>query len=58
MRSLAWQQAIKAGTPLTEKEMKVLVDDLFICASPNITPTGKPTYTAFNKSDLDKMFGR
>lgn len=58
MRSLAWQQAIKAGTALTEKEMKTLVNDLFTCASPNITPTGKPTYSAFNKNDLDKMFGR
>src|SRR5207344_2954680 len=28
-RSLALQQAIKAGTSLTDKEMKALVDDLF-----------------------------
>ncbi|UEG50515.1 DNA mismatch repair endonuclease MutL [Ferruginibacter lapsinanis] len=58
MRSLAWQQAIKAGTSLTEKEMSTLINDLFACSSPNITPTGKPTYTEFKKADLDKMFGR
>ncbi|MEO6228814.1 MAG: DNA mismatch repair endonuclease MutL [Ferruginibacter sp.] len=58
LRSLAWQQAIKAGKSLTQKEMKSLVDDLFACGSPNITPNGKPTYTAFKKNELDKMFGR
>lgn len=58
LRSLAWQQSIKAGTPLTQKEMQALVEDLFQCASPNITPNGKPTYTAFKKTDLDKVFGR
>ncbi|MBC7890170.1 MAG: DNA mismatch repair endonuclease MutL [Ferruginibacter sp.] len=58
LRSLAWQQAIKAGKALTQKEMRSLVQDLFICASPNITPNGKPTYTAFKKNELDRMFGR
>lgn len=58
LRSLAWQQAIKAGKALMQKEMKILVEDLFNCASPNITPNGKPTYTAFQKNELDKMFGR
>ena len=57
-RSLAWQQAIKAGTNLTHKEMKMLVEDLFACNAPNITPNGKPTYTVFKKNELDKMFGR
>jgi len=57
-RSLAWQQAIKGGTTLTQKEMKILVADLFACDAPNITPNGKPTYTAFKKNELDKMFGR
>lgn len=58
LRSLALQQSIKAGTSLTEREMKVLVEDLFNCATPNITPNGKPTYLEFKKEELDKMFGR
>ncbi len=58
LRSLAWQQSVKAGVSLTQKEMKVLVEDLFTCTTPNITPNGKPTYTEFKKTDLDKMFGR
>ena len=58
LRSLAWQQSVKAGTSLSAKEMLVLVEDLFTCTTPNITPNGKPTYTEFKKSELDKMFGR
>ncbi|UAY51908.1 DNA mismatch repair endonuclease MutL [Ferruginibacter albus] len=58
LRSLAWQQSVKAGTALTEKEMKVLIEDLFACNAPNITPNGKPTYTEFKKNEMDKMFGR
>lgn len=58
LRSLAWQQSIKAGTALTIKEMTALVEDLFQCAAPNITSNGKPTYTEFKKNDLDKLFGR
>jgi DNA mismatch repair protein MutL len=34
------------------------VEDLFNCATPNITPNGKPTYLEFKKEELDKMFGR
>ena len=58
LRSLSWQQAIKAGKALTQKEMKLIVQDLFICTAPNITPNGKPTYTVFKKQELDRMFGR
>ncbi len=58
LRSVAWQQAIKAGTLLSEREMQQLVADLFACATPNATPTGRPTYTEFKKEALDKQFGR
>jgi len=57
-RSLAWQQSVKAGTVLTQKEMQSLIEELFTCATPNTTPNGKPTYTEFNKNELDKIFGR
>jgi DNA mismatch repair protein MutL len=58
LRSMALQQAIKAGKPLSQKEMNVLVEELFACAIPNSTPNGKPTYMSFKKEELDKMFGR
>ena len=56
IRSLAWQQSIKSGASLTEKEMKGLVDDLFQCVTPNSTPGGSPTYLEFKKEQLEKMF--
>ena len=57
IRSLAWQQAIKTGRPLTEKEMQVLVEDLFKCNQPNSSPDGNPTYLEFKKEQLSRMFG-
>jgi DNA mismatch repair protein MutL len=58
LRSMAWQQSIKAGTYLSEKEMKSLVEDLFNCTINNTTPTGKPVFLEFKKDELNKMFGR
>ena len=57
VRSLAWQQAIKSGKQLSEKEMEALVNDLFQCKQPNVSPDGKPTYLEFKKDALEKMFG-
>ncbi len=58
IRCMARQQAIKSGQALTQKEMLALAEDLFTCNSPNVTPTGSPTYLEFTKDYLDKMFGR
>ncbi len=58
LRSMSLQQSIKAGTSLTQKEMKQLVEVLFLCDIPNTTPTGKPTYMSFKKEEMDRMFGR
>ncbi len=58
LRSLAWQQSVKPGTSLTNKEMESLINDLFNCEVNNITPNGKPVYLEFKKDELEKMFGR
>jgi DNA mismatch repair protein MutL len=58
IRSLARQQAIKPGTPLTEREMRSLIDVLFACAQHNVTPAGDPTYIEFKKDYVEKLFGR
>ena len=57
IRSLAWQQSIKSGRQLSEKEMEALVEDLFKCKQPNASPNGNPTYLEFKKEQLEKMFG-
>ena len=56
IRTLAWQQSIKTGRQLTEKEMEVLVNDLFHCKQPNVSADGRPTYLEFRKEQLEKMF--
>jgi DNA mismatch repair protein MutL len=56
VRSVALQQAVKAGTILTEKEMQALITELFACAQPNATPSGKPVYTEIKKESLDGLF--
>jgi DNA mismatch repair protein MutL len=58
LRSMAWQQSVKAGTFLADKEIKSLVEDLFACVISNTTPNGKPVFLEFKKDELDKMFGR
>ena len=58
LRSMAWQQSIKAGTRLTSKEITALMTDLFNCEVNNTTPNGKPVFLEFKKDELNKMFGR
>ncbi len=58
VRCMARQQAIKVGQSLGQKEMLTLAEDLFTCSSPNVTPTGSPTYLEFKEDYLDRMFGR
>ncbi len=58
IRSLAWQQATKSGTVLSESEMRSLIESLFRCLQPNTAPNGKPVFVEFKKDYLEKMFGR
>lgn len=58
IRSLARQQAIRAGIRLTEREMRQLVNDLLACGQSNVTPDGNPTYLEFKQDQLEKMFGK
>jgi DNA mismatch repair protein MutL len=58
VRCMARQQAIKAGQQLGQREMLALVEELFQCTTPNVTPTGSPTYLEFKEDYLDRMFGR
>jgi DNA mismatch repair protein MutL len=53
---MARQQAVKPGTHLSEKEMRVLIEGLFACNQPNITPGGDPTYIEFKKDYMEQLF--
>ncbi len=58
LRSMAWQQSVKAGTHLSHNEIASLVEDVFNCEVCNTTPNGKPVFLEFKKDELEKMFGR
>lgn len=58
VRCVAKQQAIKTGKALAQKEMAVLVEELFLCKTPNVTPNGSPTYLEFKADYLERMFGK
>jgi DNA mismatch repair protein MutL len=56
VRSLAARQATKAGTMLTEREMRSLVLDLSACNQPNLSINGQPVYVILRKESLERMF--
>jgi DNA mismatch repair protein MutL len=55
-KSMAKSLAIKTGTYLTEKEQENLVNGLFACKDPNVSPFQKPTFITMRVEDLDKKF--
>ena len=55
-KSMAKSLAIKTGTYLTEKEQENLVNGLFACKEPNVSPFQKPTFITMRVEDLDKKF--
>ncbi|SHK94748.1 DNA mismatch repair endonuclease MutL [Rhodothermus profundi] len=57
-RSMARRNAIRPGTRLTEKQMRTLIDQLFLCETPYVSPTGRPTMIRLTLEELDRRFGR
>ena len=55
-KSMARSLAVKTGTFLTEKEQENLVNGLFACKDPNVSPFQKPTFITMRVEDLDKKF--
>lgn len=58
IRSMALQQAVKAGTRLTQREIIQLMEALFQCDQPGNTPSGRPVIQRFNYTELNAQFGR
>lgn len=54
-RSLAKQQAIKTGTQLSERAMKQLITDLFVCNEPHLSPFGVPTFRTLQKEEVEQL---
>ncbi len=57
-RSYACHAAIKAGDPLTQDEMRTLVDRLFATSRPHGDPHGRTTFVRLDLDELHRRFGR
>jgi DNA mismatch repair protein MutL len=55
-RSMAKNLAVKPGMVLMEDEMQSLVDDLFACSVPNLSPSGKTITTLISAEEIEKRF--
>ncbi|WP_348798800.1 DNA mismatch repair endonuclease MutL [Flavobacterium adhaerens] len=55
-KSMAKSLAVKTGEYLTEKEQENIVNGLFACKDPNVSPFQKPTFITMRVEDLDKKF--
>ncbi len=55
-KSMARSLAIKTGDYLTETEQESLINSLFACKEPNVSPFSKNTFITLNVSDIDKKF--
>ncbi|MCU7494460.1 MAG: DNA mismatch repair endonuclease MutL [Ignavibacteria bacterium] len=57
-KSFSCKTAIKAGDRLSEKEMRLLVDQLFATSMPYVCPHGRPIVIKIPLEEFDKRFGR
>ena len=55
-KSLAKSLAIKNGKKLEREEQEYIVNTLFSCKEPSISPTQKTVFTTLRVEELDKKF--
>ncbi|WP_248722265.1 DNA mismatch repair endonuclease MutL [Seonamhaeicola sp. ML3] len=55
-KSMAKSLAIKTGQSLQKDEQEHLVNKLFACKEPNVSPTNKTTFITMSVDELDKRF--
>ena len=48
--------SIKTGKPLKLKEQQAIINQLFSCKEPKLSPSNKQIFVTLNKKDLDKNF--
>lgn len=53
-KALARSLAVRRGTALEQQEQLGLVNDLFGCKEPGMSPFGKPTYVTLSMEELEK----
>ena len=56
--TIACHSAIRAGKPLTEEEMRALLEQLEQADNPHTCPHGRPTMIHFSSTNMEREFGR
>ena len=56
-RAMARNAAVRRGQNLTVPEMQDLIDQLFACAVPFSSPSGRSCFITFELAELQKRFG-
>lgn len=55
-KSMAKSLAVKRGQSLTKEEQEHMLNSLFACKEPAVSPANKPTYITIETNNLDKKF--
>ena len=55
-KSMAKSMAVKTGTSLNEEAREHLINQLFACKEPSISPFNKPVLVTMDANDFDKKF--
>ena len=55
-RSLAISTCMKRGVPMEEDEMSSLIDQLFACGVPYVSPSGKKCFISIDIDEIKKRF--
>jgi DNA mismatch repair protein MutL len=48
--------SVKTGVSLNNKEREHLINQLFMCKEPSVSPSNKPVIITLDANDLDKKF--
>ncbi len=56
VRSLSANMAIKAGVSLKKQEMNAMIDKLFACEVPDLSPGGKAVFKIISLDEVEKLF--
>lgn len=57
-RAMAVNLSIKPNKVLSMEEMQSLVDDLFACEVPGVSPSGKPVIVNISAEEIERRFGQ
>ena len=55
-KALSKSSSIKSGEKLNSNEQEFLVNQLFSCKEPNLSPNNKQIFITLSKNDIENIF--